>query len=332
MVRKVGTNGEKAKLAFYWAASCGGCEIAILDTDEAVLEITKRADIVFWPFGIDTKYHQLEAMPDKSIDVVFYNGAIRNSEALHIAKVLRKKAKILVAFGTCANLGGVPSLANFHNRQDIFERVYYTTPSTHNEENVTPQPRYQTDEGEVEIPEFFETVYPLDMVVPVDYYIPGCPPPTKWIVQAALTFLNGELPPKGHVFAENFALCKECPREKEMKHKVKQFRRVYEADHIDPNKCLLDQGIICLGPATRAGCEARCLAANFPCRGCYGPAPNVRDMGAKMISVLGSLIDSKDPEEIDHIIESMPDIAGTIYEFGLARSILFRRRFNNGNK
>ena len=84
---------QKLKFAFYWAASCGGCEVAVLDVDEAILNVVALADIVFWPVAIDIKYKDVEAMPDKSIDVCFFNGAVRNSEQEHLAKMLRQKAK-----------------------------------------------------------------------------------------------------------------------------------------------------------------------------------------------------------------------------------------------
>ena len=317
---------EKPKIAFYWAASCGGCEIAILDLDAAVLDIAAKADIVFWPVAIDTKYKDIEAMPDGAIAVTFFNGGIRNSEAVHVAKVLRKKSKFLVAFGTCANSGGVPALANFHSKDSIFERVYETTPSTTNPEGISPQTSYRTSEGEITIPKMFNGVYPLDAVVPVDYYLPGCPPTKKWILAGVTAFLTGELPPKGSVLAENFALCKECPREKPEKHSVKEFKRIWEIMDIDFDKCLLEQGIICLGPATRAGCEARCIKTNYPCRGCWGPAPNIIDMGAKMISVLGSILDEKDEAKMEQIIDEIPDLAGTMYEFTAGKSVFLRRK------
>ncbi|MCJ7630988.1 oxidoreductase, partial [Candidatus Bathyarchaeota archaeon] len=101
----------KLKFAFYWAASCGGCEIAVLDINEKILDVIGLADIVFWPVALDIKYKDVEAMPDKSIDVCFFNGAIRNSENEHMARLLREKAKTLVAFGSCANEGCVIGLA-----------------------------------------------------------------------------------------------------------------------------------------------------------------------------------------------------------------------------
>jgi len=87
---------EKLKFAFYWAASCGGCEIAVLDINEKILDVVAIADIVFWPVALDYKYKDVEAMPDKSIDICFFNGAIRTEENEHMAKLLRQKSKILV--------------------------------------------------------------------------------------------------------------------------------------------------------------------------------------------------------------------------------------------
>jgi F420-non-reducing hydrogenase small subunit len=93
---------------------------------------------------------------------------------------------------------------------------------------------------------------------------------------------------------------------------------------LDPDLCLLEQGVVCLGPATRAGCGAKCVAAGVPCRGCYGRPSNVRDPAGKMVSALGSIIDSTDPDEIERILDGIPDLLGTFYRFGLADSMLRR--------
>ncbi|MBS7648331.1 oxidoreductase, partial [Candidatus Bathyarchaeota archaeon] len=105
---------EKKKFAFYWAASCGGCEIAVLDINERILDVVQIADVIFWPVAIDIKYKNVEEMPDEHIDVCFFNGGIRNSEQEYMAKLLRQKSKLLIAYGACAQLGGVPGLANLH--------------------------------------------------------------------------------------------------------------------------------------------------------------------------------------------------------------------------
>ena len=82
-----------------WAGSCGGCEIALLEIKEKIVEVDAAYDVVFWPAAADFKYKDLEAYDDDFIDVCLFNGCIRNSENEHIAKVLRDKSKLLVAFG-----------------------------------------------------------------------------------------------------------------------------------------------------------------------------------------------------------------------------------------
>lgn len=138
---------KKLKIAFYWAASCGGCEIAVLDINEKILDVVKLADILFWPVAIDIKYKDVEAMADASIDVCFFNGAIRTSENEHMAKLLRKKSKILVSFGACAVNGGIPGLANIANREEIFKTVYLDNPSTENSEKITPKTSVKVKRG-----------------------------------------------------------------------------------------------------------------------------------------------------------------------------------------
>ena len=83
----------KLKLASYWAAACGGCDVAILDIHEKILDLAAAADIVFWPIATDFKYSDVEAMPDGHIDVTLFHGAVRNSENEHLAHLLRAKSK-----------------------------------------------------------------------------------------------------------------------------------------------------------------------------------------------------------------------------------------------
>jgi F420-non-reducing hydrogenase small subunit len=316
----------KPKLALYWAASCGGCEIAVLDIEVKILDVANAFDLVFWPCAMDFKYADVEAMPDKSIDVCLFNGGIRNSENAHIAKLLRQKSKVLVAFGSCAQEGGIPGLANLTTKEEIFKTVFQETPSTTNSNGALPQPRTKVPEGEIEIPIFHDQLQTLDQVVPVDYYIPGCPPQSTLVWAVIELIIQGKpLPPPGSVVgAGDKTCCDECPRTRKEK-KIKKFYRPHEIIP-DPNQCLLDQGIICMGPATRSGCGALCIIANVPCRGCYGCPPNVTDQGAKMLSALSSVIDTQDPAEMEQIIETIADPVGTFYRFSLAHSTLQRAR------
>lgn len=323
----MGTEKEKLKFAFYWAASCGGCEIAVLDLDEKILDVLRIADIVFWPVAMDVKYKDVEAMEDKYIDVCFFNGGIRNSEQEHLAKLLRKKSKFLVAFGACAQLGGIPGLANLSNREEIFKRVYDEMPSTKNPEVIRPKTKTKVKEGEVTLPEFYDTLKTLDQTVEVDYYLPGCPPPVNLIANAVEAIAKGELPPKGAVLAPNRSVCDECPKIREEK-KISEIKRVYEFTP-DPEKCLLEEGIICMGPATRGGCEAQCPTANMPCTGCGGPCPNALEQGAAMMSALSSVLGLNEEKTSDYdaqkMINQIRDPLGTFYKYSLANSILRRK-------
>jgi F420-non-reducing hydrogenase small subunit len=315
----------KLKLALYWAASCGGCEIAVVELREKILIVDQVADILFWPVAVDAKYKDVEAMPDKHIDVCLFNGAIRTSENEHLAHLLRKKAKVLVAFGSCAHEGCIPGLANLFDRQSIFERAYLECPSVDNPNKVVPQTIYQMPEGEIHIPKFYNTVKTLRQVEDVDYFLPGCPPQPHQIWAVIEAILSGNLPPKGSVVGANEkTVCDECKHTREEK-KIKQFRRIVEIIP-DPTKCLFDQGIICAGPATRGGCGALCPQVNIPCRGCYGPPPNVVDQGASLLSAVASVVDADTEEEAARIVGEIPDPIGTFYRFSLPSSLLHRAR------
>ena len=314
----------KLKVAAYWAADCGGCGVAILDINERILALAEAADIVFWPLATDGKTEDVKAMADKEIDVCLFSGAIRNSENKEMAELLRAKSKILISFGSCASFGGIPGLANLFSRQEILNRVYLETESTNNPDKVFPLTSYKIPEGELDLPEFFDHVYTLDQIVDVEYYIPGCAPVPDTIWEAVAALIAGQVPPKGTVFAGAKTLCDECHREKKEK-KFKVLKKPSEV-MMDPEQCFLEQGIICVGPATRGGCGGRCTGANMPCRGCYGPTEGSLDQGAKMVGLIGSLIDSDDPEEIKEISKQVLDPAGTFYRFTLASSMLKGKR------
>jgi F420-non-reducing hydrogenase small subunit len=319
------TANGKPKFAMYWSSSCGGCEIAVLNIHEKILEVDANFEVVFWPVAMDAKYKDVEAMPDESILLTLFNGAIRNDENEHMARLLRRKSKLLVAFGSCANEGCMPALANLSPVQEIVETAY-TTITTDNPQNIRPQVNYEVPEGKLHIPKLYPVVRTLDQVVPVDYYIPGCPPESHQIaavIDAVVAVLQGkaELPPKGATLgAGNSTVCDECPRTRNLKQ-IKKFQRIQDAK-LDPNICILEQGVLCSGPATRSGCNSLCPKAGAPCIGCYGPAEGVIDYGSRLMSAIASVIDSNDPAEIDKILDGIPDPVGSFYRFNLAGSLL----------
>lgn len=314
----------KLKLGLYWAAACGGCDVAVLDVNEKILDVAELADIVFWPIALDFKYHHVEAMPDKDIDICLFNGAVRSSEQESIAKLLRAKSKTMVAFGSCACFGGIPALANFATRADIMERAYIEAPSNDNPDKVLPQTKTQVAEGELELPELYDTVLTLAQVVDVEYFVPGCPPPVPLILKVVEAIATNNLPPPGATIASDKTLCDECERKKE----EKKISKIYRPHEIvpEPERCLLEQGILCMGPATRGGCGALCITANMPCRGCFGPPAGVVDQGAKMVSAVASIYQANGEEDIAQMVRDIVDPAGTFYRFGLSDSMLKRKR------
>ena len=316
----------KPKVAFYWCASCGGCEEAVVDLAEDVLAVVEAVDIVFWPVALDFKREDVEALADGELAASFINGAIRTSEQQEMAELLRRKSGAVVAFGSCAWLGGIPGLANLYSREEILERVYREVPSLVNEEGTMPDEDTAVQEGHLTLPAFSDSVRTLDQVVDVDYFLPGCPPPGHLIRAAVMALVEGTLPAKGTVLAPDVALCSECPRRatKPQKPQIKAFRRPHEVV-ADPDVCLLAQGLICLGPATRAGCGGVCIGANMPCTGCMGPTSRVVDHGAKALSAIASLIDSTEEEEIAARAREIADPVGTFYRYSLPSSLLHRR-------
>ncbi|MHC4414597.1 MAG: NADH-quinone oxidoreductase subunit B family protein [Planctomycetota bacterium] len=318
---------EKPKVAFYWCASCGGCEEAVVDLAEKILDVVEAVDIVFWPVALDFKRQDVEALADGAILASFINGAIRTTEQEEMANLLRQKSKLVVAFGACSHLGGIPGLANLWDRRQVFQAVYRDSPTTINPDGVMPQREHRHNGESVRLPGFYDTVRTLDQVVEVDYYIPGCAPTPKIIMEAVQTLLSGELPPKGTVVAPDMALCEECPRKDSRPQDLTlaEYKRPHQV-LIDEDTCLLAQGVLCMGPATRAGCEALCVGGNMPCTGCFGPTSRVRDHGGKALSSFASIIDSNDALEIERILEAIPDPIGTLYRYSLPASLLRRRK------
>ncbi|MHA2403153.1 MAG: NADH-quinone oxidoreductase subunit B family protein [Candidatus Kariarchaeaceae archaeon] len=315
---------EKPKVALYWCASCGGCEEAVVDLNEGILDVVAAVDIILWPVALDFKKSDVEAMADGSIAVTFINGAVRTSEQKEWVEMLRKKSGLVIAFGACAHLGGIPGLANFSNREEIFNTVYIDSPSVVNPEKIFPQTEWKDNGRTLTLPEFYNSVGRLDDFIPVDYYLPGCPPSPELIGAAVNAILTGQLPPNGTILSPNRNLCEDCPMEKKEEMLVKEFRRLTEFNP-DPTRCLLEQGVVCLGPVTRAGCGNLCQNAIMPCRGCYGPTNEVDDMGAKFAAAIGSMVDSNDPKEMEKILEGIPSYTELVYMFSLPSSKLKRK-------
>ncbi|HUU26618.1 MAG TPA: oxidoreductase [archaeon] len=316
----------KPKVAFYWCASCGGCEECVVDLNEDILKVVGAVDIALWPVALDFKKKDVEAWQPGEVTVAFINGAVRTSEQAEWVKLLRGKCPLVVAFGSCSHLGGIPGLSNFTTREESLANKYHRSPSVDNPSGTLPGLKTRVNGYELELPEFLPCVRRLDQVIEVDYYLPGCPPVPDLIMQAVTAILEGKLPPKGSVLAPDKSLCDQCPRKESKPEimKIESFKRVATSTP-DPEKCFLAEGYICMGPATRSGCGELCIRGNMPCRGCFGPTSESKDMGTKMLSAIGSLLDATTEEKSAELASTLVDPLGTFYRFSLPSSILKHR-------
>ncbi len=315
------TGRAKLKIGVYWGGSCGGCDISLLEIGPRLLELMEIADICFWPCVADFKYRDVALYPDLFLDICFANGSVRSSEQEEIVRLLRKKSKSLVAYGSCACDGGIPALANTKSVEGIFAASYHDNPSLDNPDGVEPQATSLCDFGELAIPRLYPRVLRLADVAEVDYQIPGCPPVAERVWEAIGALAGGSLPSRNNgvkVACSDKSVCDDCALEKR-KIRIREFKRPHEAVP-EAGWCLLEQGFVCMGPATRSGCGALCTKANLPCRGCYGPCNDVRDQGAAMIGALGSILDATTEEEARAMVARIADPLGSFYRFTLASS------------
>lgn len=316
---------SKPKVAFYWCASCGGCEETVVDLAEDILKVLDAVDIALWPVALDIKLKDVAAWAPGDVAVAFINGAVRLSEQAEWVRLLREKCPLVVAFGSCAHLGGIPGLANATSRAAILANKYHKAPSLDNPDGTEPQVQSKVNGYTLELPEFWKDVKPLDEVIDVDYYLPGCPPPPDLVAQAVFAILDNKLPPRGSVLAPEKALCETCPRNdsKPDNLTISAFKRVATSTP-DKDLCLLADGFLCMGPATRGGCGERCINGNMPCRGCFGPTPDAMDAGLKMLSAVASRGKADTESDAQTLADSLVDPLGTLYRFSLPASLLKR--------
>ena len=331
---------RRLRLAVVATASCGGCELALLNVGEPFFALAEGLDVVFAPFLADARLDALKALPDRSVDLCLLNGAIRSTGDREMASLLRRKSRILVAFGSCAHEGCIPGLANLSTPGALLDTVYLSSPATANPERVLPSRSSTVPGGELALPVLLNSVLSLGQVERVDYVIPGCPPEPHqvgpalaWLVAA----LRGEepLPPGGATLgAGRTSVCEECPLPRS-EPRVTRFYRPHEKVP-EGGSCLLDQGFVCSGPATRDGCGALCPRVGMGCRGCYGPTEGISDPGAQMVGALASVLRAgaaglADPSEqgeaalrgdLRRAAESVVDPAGTLYRHSLAHAPL----------
>jgi len=296
-----------ARVAEEWLAICGGCEVSILDIGEPLLDLLPQLEFVHIPVLMDHKYYgqtgEKTTLEIPEADVGIISGGIRTEENKQIAEEMRKKCKTIIALGSCACFGGVPALANMYPVSEVYDMVYRKTKSTEPADNPT-----------VDIPPLTDRVYTVNEVIKVDVSLPGCPPVPEWIAETLTSLLEGKtfsLPER--------SVCDECPMVREKKAITTIKRPLQNAEftvgQYDTVRCLMEQGILCLGPATKAGCGGsektpRCIKAYMPCRACFGP---IRAGANPMVDMMGALSSiGLDPKQIEDRMATFNRFIGVV--------------------
>lgn len=268
--------------------ACSGCEIALLDMGDNFLKLLNFADIIHMPLLMDSKHGVLKTgdpiIKLPMADVGLISGGIKTRDHLEVAKAMRNSCNLIIALGTCATHGGIPSLANTSSNDELL-KCCFDTLKTDTTDNLSFE----------QIPELMDTCSAVDEHIDVDIYLPGCPPHPDHIfdvLQSIEKKVPINLPAK--------SVCDNCPATRNGKDPVKKLKSVLDlpawktSEQIQQgDKCFLEQGFLCMGPVTRDGCGGhsdppRCIMAQVPCRGCYGPVSHDGNQRLAMLNAFAS--------------------------------------------
>jgi F420-non-reducing hydrogenase small subunit len=292
---------EKIKINLEWLSSCAGCEVGIVDLHEKILDILAAAEIQRCPVLTDIKDY-----PPADIGII--SGAIRNHHDKEAAIKMRNSCKKIIAFGTCAAYGGIPGAGLVYTKEEILDSVYVNNKTTQT-----------TNIPSVHISQLETLVAPLDAIIPVDLYLPGCPPHAAFILDALLALVEGR-PPK----ANQEAICARCKREM-VKTDVSSIKANHDGQ-ADDKKCFLSQGYICLGSVTLDRCLAPCTNNGMMCSGCAGPTMQIltepnRDIRTEVADHMANL--TAIPRE--EIISWIERNSKTYYAYAMATRMIGRK-------
>jgi F420-non-reducing hydrogenase small subunit len=291
-------SGEKIRLNTEWLCDCGGCHVAIVDLHEKILQVVEDIEIQKCPVLTDVKDY-----PEADIGIL--TGSVRTEHDRHAALEMRKKCKTIIAFGTCAVYGGLHGAGLAHTREEIMDYVYKSTPTT--KTDFIP---------DSEITGLEHTVTPVDEIIDVDLYLPGCPPHAHYIFESLSALVEGREAKAGQE-----TVCAGCKRV--MKKTDVSVISNSQDGIAEDDICFLSQGYICLGSVTLDRCLAPCPNHGIMCTGCAGPTmqilsePNhdIRTEVSERMSKLTNI-------GYDTIINHMEKSAKTHYAYAMATKMI----------
>ena len=291
----------KLRIATEWLSGCAGCHVAVVDLHEKLLALMEAAEFVRIPVLADEK-----GFPEADVGIV--EGAVRSQHDRDCLIKMREKVKVLIAFGTCAVYGGPSGIGWLHKPDCVMERVYRQGPTNTG-----------TEYPDAEAVPLEASVIPIDEVVPVDIYLPGCPPHPYFIASAVRVLLDRNAPK-----LTEKTVCADCKRKMRKVEGITLRPGAVTAD--DPELCFLSQGVICLGSVTLNRCLSPCPQKGIACSGCAGPSVDVvtephldlRTLLAKRMNMLCGI----DPAEVTAYMEQN---AKTFYAYALASPVIYKK-------
>ncbi len=291
-------SGEKIRLNTEWLCDCGGCHVALVDLHEKILNVLESVTIQHCPVLTDIKDY-----PEADIGIL--TGSIRTEHDRHAAEEMRKKCKTIIAFGTCAVYGGLHGAGLAHSREEIVDHVYRKSPTT--KTDTVP---------DAEITELAKLVTPIDEVIDVDLYLPGCPPHPHFIFESLASLIEKREPR-----VTQDAVCARCNRLM-IKGDAKEIRNSMDGVP-DDSLCFLSQGYICLGSVTLDRCLAPCPNHGVACTGCAGPTMQIltepnRDIRTEVSDRMSRLTDI----DAEIIKAHMERTAKTQYAYAMATKMI----------
>ena len=243
-------NPGKIRLNTEWLCDCGGCHVALVDLHEKILNVLEAVQILKCPVLTDEKGY-----PEADIGIL--TGSVRTEHDRQAALEMRRTCRTIIAFGTCAVYGGLHGAGLAHTREEIMDHVYRHSPST----------RTDCIPGTA-IPALEKLVTPIDEVIDVDLYLPGCPPHPHFIFECLKALIENRQPQ-----ADQESVCAGCRRT--MVQTETAAIKDIAVGGVDDGTCFLSQGYVCQGSVTLDRCLAPCPNHGIPCSGCSGPTMQI---------------------------------------------------------